>query len=65
MTRRYPTQQQHRALTVPCRLCGAQSGTWCRTVWTRRPGQWATNLHTQRVAEADRDGKLPIDVRRA
>jgi hypothetical protein len=60
MTRRYPTQQQAQTLTVPCRLCGAQSGTWCRTVWTRRPGRPTTGLHVERHTDAMDDGRLPL-----
>jgi hypothetical protein len=63
MTRRYPTTAEARALTIGCGLCGAHDRTWCRTVWTRRPGLWATNLHRERLAEAMRDGTLPIDLR--
>ena len=65
MTRRYPTTTEARAVTVPCALCGARPQSWCRTVWTRRPGQPATSLHRERVTEAASDGKLPIDLQRS
>jgi len=62
MTRRYPTIAEAHALAIACALCGAHARTWCRTVWTRRPGQPATSLHRERVTEAANDGKLPIEI---
>lgn len=36
--------------------------TWRHTVWTRRPGGWASALHVERLVDGASDGKLPIEI---
>lgn len=62
MTRARRTDAELRALDVACRLCWANPRIWCRTVWTARPGSWATALHRERLADGASDGTLPIDL---
>lgn len=62
MTRRRPSDAERAALFVACRLCGVEPLAWCRTVWTLRPGAYATALHRERLEDGAAGDRLPIDV---
>jgi hypothetical protein len=59
VTRTRWSDADRETLTQPCPHCRAGPWSWCTTVWSRRPGKPATQLHTERRHAARyADGRL-------